>query len=89
MNTCDHPAYLPGDKGWKRPLVRPATFWAERNILLRLGERVVAIDPSGHALLTTCGEGTSTTRSISVAYLRAGQVIAFDGVNSEGSRTGS
>ena len=48
--------YLSGDKAWERLLIRPAAFWTERGILLRLGERVTAVDPIGHALLTTRAE---------------------------------
>lgn len=48
--------YLSGDKDWERLLIRPVAFWTERDILLRLGERVTAVDPGGRALLTTAGE---------------------------------
>lgn len=38
--------YLSGEKGFNRILIRPATFWAERNVTLKLGSRVVAVDPA-------------------------------------------
>ena len=40
--------YLAGEKAFERLLIRPAAFWEERNVELRLGERVAAVDPEGH-----------------------------------------
>lgn len=40
--------YLAGDKPFERLLIRPASFWSERAITLRLGERVSAVDPERH-----------------------------------------
>ena len=37
--------YLSGDKPFERILIRPAAFWAGRDVTLRLGERVDAVDP--------------------------------------------
>ncbi|WP_114955106.1 NAD(P)/FAD-dependent oxidoreductase [Sphingosinicella terrae] len=37
-------AYLSGEKTFERLLIRPRSFWDERNVELRLGERVVGID---------------------------------------------
>jgi 3-phenylpropionate/trans-cinnamate dioxygenase ferredoxin reductase subunit len=37
--------YLAGDKPVERMLIRPAAFWAERDIELLLGCRIVGIDP--------------------------------------------
>lgn len=48
--------YLSGDKEWERLLIRPPVFWAERDVKLRLGERVTDVDPAGHALITPTGE---------------------------------
>jgi 3-phenylpropionate/trans-cinnamate dioxygenase ferredoxin reductase subunit len=48
--------YLSGEKGWERLLIRPAIFWAERDVRLRLGERVLAVDPAARSLRTTAGE---------------------------------
>jgi 3-phenylpropionate/trans-cinnamate dioxygenase ferredoxin reductase subunit len=40
--------YLAGEKPFERILIRPAGFWTEREVTLRLGERVAAIDPVAH-----------------------------------------
>jgi 3-phenylpropionate/trans-cinnamate dioxygenase ferredoxin reductase subunit len=40
--------YLSGDKPFERILIRPAAFWAERDIALLLGERVTAVDAAAH-----------------------------------------
>ena len=37
--------YMAGDKPFERILIRPAHFWAERNIEMLLGKRVTRIDP--------------------------------------------
>ncbi len=37
--------YLAGDKGFERILIRPATFWGERDIDMLLGKRVRSVDP--------------------------------------------
>ncbi|MDF2692853.1 MAG: pyridine nucleotide-disulfide oxidoreductase [Labilithrix sp.] len=37
--------YLAGDKHFEKLLLRPATFWSERNVGVRVGKRVVAVDP--------------------------------------------
>ena len=47
--------YLSGAKTFERILIRPASFWADKGIDLRLGRRVVAVDPAAHRLTT--GEG--------------------------------
>lgn len=38
--------YLAGEKPFERLLIRPASFWNDRNIALLLGERVVELSPS-------------------------------------------
>ncbi|WBO23139.1 NAD(P)/FAD-dependent oxidoreductase [Sphingomonas abietis] len=48
--------YLAGDKSFERILIRPAGFWAERGIVLRTGQRVVAVDPEARTLATASGE---------------------------------
>ncbi len=40
--------YLAGDKSFERILIRPATFWSDREIAMLLGQRVTALDPEGH-----------------------------------------
>lgn len=37
--------YLSGEKSFERILIRPATFWQERNVAMRLGRRVVRVLP--------------------------------------------
>ncbi len=39
--------YFAGDKSFDRILIRPAAFWAERNIDMLLGRRVKSVDPVG------------------------------------------
>lgn len=40
--------YLVGERDFDRLLLRPASFWTERNIALRLGRSVVEVRPSEH-----------------------------------------
>lgn len=40
--------YLAGEKDFERILIRPRSFWAERDIALVLGQRVTVVDPSAH-----------------------------------------
>ncbi|MCL6692356.1 FAD-dependent oxidoreductase [Pseudomonas sp. R3.Fl] len=48
--------YLAGEKGFDHFLLRPASFWNEKHIELRLGERVVKVDSQAHRLETAVGE---------------------------------
>ncbi|MCD1623434.1 NAD(P)/FAD-dependent oxidoreductase [Citromicrobium bathyomarinum] len=48
--------YLSGDKPFERILIRPEQFWSDKNIELRLGTEVVAIDPAKHELTLGTGE---------------------------------
>ena len=48
--------YLAGDKPFDRILLRPAGFWAERAITLRLGETVSVVDPDALAVTTEAGD---------------------------------
>jgi 3-phenylpropionate/trans-cinnamate dioxygenase ferredoxin reductase subunit len=54
--------YLSGEKPFERILIRPATFWAERDVALLLGEQVVAVDAEAHRVTladgATIGYGT-------------------------------
>ncbi|TXC71652.1 NAD(P)/FAD-dependent oxidoreductase [Sphingomonas ginsenosidivorax] len=47
--------YLAGDKPFERILIRPAAFWAEREIVTILGNRVETVDPV--AKTVTLGDG--------------------------------
>lgn len=48
--------YLSGTKPFERMLIRPAAFWAERQIAMLTGRRVIAVDPAAHVLMTERGE---------------------------------
>ena len=48
--------YLAGDKEFERILIRPATFWAEREIAMLTGQRVVTVDAAGHSVTTERGD---------------------------------
>ncbi|MDQ2892465.1 MAG: FAD-dependent oxidoreductase [Pseudomonadota bacterium] len=54
--------YLSGDKPFERMLIRPAAFWAERDVAMITGRRVAAVDAEGHLVTTddgaTIGYGT-------------------------------
>ena len=43
--------YLAGDKSFDRILIRPETFWADRNIEMLLGRRVVTVDPGARSVI--------------------------------------
>lgn len=47
--------YLAGDKPFERILLRPESFWAERQIDLQLGVRVTAVDPAAKTLTISGG----------------------------------
>ena len=42
--------YLAGDKPFERMTIRPPSFWAERGVALRLGQRVTAVAPEERRL---------------------------------------
>lgn len=48
--------YLAGNKLFDRLLIRPATFWAERDIVFRTGTRVVAVDAEARTVASAAGE---------------------------------
>src|SRR5215207_8993918 len=48
--------YLAGDKNRERLLIRPAAFWQEREIEMRLGRRVVAVDAAAKRATLDDGE---------------------------------
>jgi 3-phenylpropionate/trans-cinnamate dioxygenase ferredoxin reductase subunit len=47
--------YLAGDKAFDALLLRPASYWEERNVDVRLGERAVAVDAVGHQVKLESG----------------------------------
>ncbi|MFM0015436.1 NAD(P)/FAD-dependent oxidoreductase [Paraburkholderia sediminicola] len=48
--------YLAGEKSFERILIRPDTFWADRNIDLLTGSAVVSIHPVLHTATTAASE---------------------------------
>jgi 3-phenylpropionate/trans-cinnamate dioxygenase ferredoxin reductase subunit len=48
--------YLAGDKAFERMLIRPAAFWAEREVTAVLGTRIEAVDPEARMLAGSGGE---------------------------------
>ena len=48
--------YLAGEKDFERLLIRPPLFWAERDIELRLGARIVAVDAGARTASLESGE---------------------------------
>ena len=64
----DRPAlskeYLAGERPFERLLLRPAAFWAQRGIALRLGCRVVSVDPDARSVV--CDDTTAVTYGVLV-----------------------
>ncbi len=48
--------YLAGDKTFDRLLIRPETFWAERNIEFQRAVTVTSVDAAGHSVTTEAGD---------------------------------
>lgn len=48
--------YLAGDKTFDALVLRPASYWEEKKVDVRLGARVVAVDPAAHELRLASGE---------------------------------
>jgi 3-phenylpropionate/trans-cinnamate dioxygenase ferredoxin reductase subunit len=55
--------YLAGVKPFERILIRPESFWEERQVALILGERVLSVDPAQRHI------GTSSGRSLAYGKL--------------------
>lgn len=47
--------YLAGDKAFDRMLLRPAAFWAERDVAMLLGRRIETVDPEAHSVTDADG----------------------------------
>ncbi|MFS0772619.1 NAD(P)/FAD-dependent oxidoreductase [Sphingomonas sp. 1P08PE] len=47
--------YLAGDRPWEKLVFRTAAAWAERDVSLLLGRRVIAVDPAAHEVTTADG----------------------------------
>jgi len=52
--------YMAREKEFERLYIRPAQFWADKNIELMLGEEVVSVDPAAQTLALSSG--------VSIAY---------------------
>lgn len=48
--------FLAGEKEFSRMLIRPANFWAERDIEMITSQRVTQVDPAAHSITTASGE---------------------------------
>ena len=48
--------FLAGEKPFERILIRPAAFWAQREIAMLTGKRVASVDPAAHEVTTADGE---------------------------------
>ncbi len=48
--------YLAGDKPFERLLIRPPSFWAERDVAMLTGREVVSIDPDARTVTTADGD---------------------------------
>jgi len=48
--------YLAGDKPFERLLIRPPAFWAERDVAMLTGRKVVSVDAEARTVIATDGE---------------------------------
>jgi 3-phenylpropionate/trans-cinnamate dioxygenase ferredoxin reductase component len=48
--------YFAGDKPFERIMIRPASFWAERDIAIMLGKRVETVEPKAKSVQIKDGE---------------------------------
>jgi 3-phenylpropionate/trans-cinnamate dioxygenase ferredoxin reductase subunit len=51
--------YLAGEKPFERIMIRPEAFWAERDVTLRLGTAVTAVDPAARSLKLSDGSAVT------------------------------
>lgn len=56
--------YFAGDKAFERIMIRPAAFWAERNIDMLLGKRVETVDAGAYSVTTADGDVISYGKMI-------------------------
>ena len=56
--------YFAGDKAFERIMIRPAAFWAERNIDMLLGRRVESVDSAAYSVITASSEVISYGKMI-------------------------
>lgn len=48
--------YFSGDKAFERIMIRPAAFWAERDVAMLLGKRVESVEPNAKSVQTSGGD---------------------------------
>ena len=51
--------FLAGDKDFARMLIRPESFWTDRNVTMHTGQRVTAVDAEARTLATEAGAAFS------------------------------
>lgn len=51
--------YLAGDKPFERLIIRPMSFWAERDVALQLGRRVISVNAAEHRVMLGDGGALS------------------------------
>jgi 3-phenylpropionate/trans-cinnamate dioxygenase ferredoxin reductase subunit len=56
--------YFSGEKSFDRIMIRPASFWAERNVDMRLKTRVVAVHANEHKAILSDGSAMSYGKMI-------------------------
>ncbi|HTH28092.1 MAG TPA: FAD/NAD(P)-binding oxidoreductase [Sphingobium sp.] len=75
--------YMAGEKPFDRILIRPASFWEERDVTMLLGHRVTEVDPQAHEVTMTDG----TKHGYGKLIWAAGgtpRLLACDGATAEG-----
>jgi 3-phenylpropionate/trans-cinnamate dioxygenase ferredoxin reductase subunit len=78
--------YLSGSKTFERLMIRPLSFWAEREIALHLTTRVSTVDAGAHVLTTAGGDTFSYSNLIWAAGGRARR-LTCDGADLRGVHT--
>ncbi len=48
--------YFSGDKAFERIMIRPAAFWAERDVTILLGKRVESVEPNAKSVQSADGD---------------------------------
>ncbi len=48
--------YFAGEKTFERILLRPGQYWADREVTMLLGRRVISVDSAAHTVVTDTGE---------------------------------
>src|SRR5262249_29675550 len=78
--------YLAGEKPFERILLRPPSFWTERDIAMMLGERVTALDAVAHRVRTSGGQEIGYGKLI-WAGGGAARPLSCPGANAAGVQT--